>query len=331
MKLQKKGFVLAAGLLFALNVQAKQTFCVFDVAGKAGDAYALMKDYALEAKKWGADLDVKVYNDERVATEDFKAKRCDGVAISGLRGRQFNSFTGSIDAPGALPSLSSAIKFLQFLSRPQFAKEMVRNDYEVVGLIPIGAAYIFVNDRSINTVAKAAGKKIAVLDFDQSQKEMVQKLGAQPVTTDILSAGPKFNNGQVDIIAAPAVAFKPLELYRGLGTKGAIYRFPLAQITGNLIIHKDRFPDDYGQKSRTYVASQLPRATQIIGKLEKDIPAKYWLNVPKEDHLGYIKLMREARIDLMKSGRFDKRVLGLMKKIRCSEDPQSFECPLNDE
>lgn len=32
-------------------------------------------------------------------------------------------------------------------------------DYEVVGIVPLGAAYIMVNDRRIDTLSKAAGKK----------------------------------------------------------------------------------------------------------------------------------------------------------------------------
>lgn len=36
---------------------------------------------------------------------------------------------------------------------------MVVGPYEIAGLGTIGPAYLFVNDRSINTLAKAAGKK----------------------------------------------------------------------------------------------------------------------------------------------------------------------------
>ena len=53
---------------------------------------------------------------------------------------------------------------------------MVNGKYEVVGVIPIGDAYLLVNDRNINTVAKAAGKKIAVLDYDEAQKIMASML-----------------------------------------------------------------------------------------------------------------------------------------------------------
>ena len=44
-----------------------------------------------------------------------------------------------------------------------------------------GAAYLFVNDRSINNVSKISGKKIAYLDYDKAQSKMIQKVGAQGV------------------------------------------------------------------------------------------------------------------------------------------------------
>jgi hypothetical protein len=322
---------IAATATMSTTVQAKQTFCVFDLVGTAGDVYALMKDYALAAKAWGADIELKPYTDERVAAEDFKAGKCDGVSISGMRGRQFNSFTGSLDAIGALPDLKLSINVMQLLAKPQLAADMVQGNYEVSGVIPVGAAYLFVNDRSLNTLAKAAGKKVAVLDYDKAQAKMVQQIGAQPVSSDVTNFGSKFNNGQVDIVGAPIVAYKPLELHKGLGTKGGIVRFPLLQVTGNVIIRKDKFPAGYGQKSRAWVASQLPRALTILGKMEKEVPAKYWMEIPANDKIGYVKLMRESRIALTKEGIYNKKMMNFLKKARCQAEPSSFECALNDE
>ena len=311
--------------------QAKQVICVFDLVGKNGDVFALMKDYQLAAKNWGADIELRVGQNEAVIAEDFKAGKCDGISVTGMRGRQFNSFTGSLDAIGAIPDIKLAVKVMQGLASPTFAKHMVRGKYEVVGVIPVGDAFLMVNDRSINTVAKAAGKKIAVLDYDEAQKIMVQQIGAQAVTADVTNFGAKFNNGQVDIIGAPAAVFKPLELHKGLGSKGAIVNYPILQVTGNLIIHPDKFPAGYGQKSREWVKSQLPRAFGILGKIKTHIPAKYWMQVPAADKPGYQKLMREARVDLTKRGVYDKRMMKLLWQFRCKEDPKNFECSLQDE
>lgn len=323
--------MVAATLGLSGMAQAAQTACVFDLLGTAGDSYTMMKDYALAAKGWGADLQLKAYTDERVAAEDFKAGQCDLVSLTGMRGRQFNSFTGSIDAIGAIPSNATAKAVMNLLSNPKLAGDMVSNGYEVAGVVPLGSAFLLVNDRSINTLAKAAGKKIAVLDYDKAQAKMVQKVGAQPVSSDVTTFGGKFNNGQVDIIAAPAIAFKPLELFKGLGTKGAIAKFPIAQISGNIIIRQSKFPAGFGQKSREYVATQLPRAMDLIGKTEAAIPAKYWMEIPANDKVGYVKLMRESRIDLTKEGIYNKKMMSLLKKVRCQQDASSFECALNDE
>ncbi|EJO36098.1 putative rND type efflux pump [Acinetobacter sp. 263903-1] len=327
-----KALVLGAGILMAAEAaQAKQVFCVFDLVGKNGDVYALMKDYQLAAKNWGADIELRVGQNEAVIAEDFKAGKCDGISVTGMRGRQFNKFTGSLDAIGAIPDLKLAVKVMQGLASPTFAKYMTNSKYEVAGVIPVGDAFLMVNNRSINTVAKAAGKKIAVLDYDEAQKIMVQQIGAQAVSADVTNFGSKFNNRQVDIIGAPAAVFKPLELHKGLGTKGAIVNYPILQVTGNLIIRPDKFPAGYGQKSREWVKTQLPRAFSILGKMKADIPQKYWMNIPAADKPGYQKLMRESRIDLTRRGIYDKRMMKLLWQFRCKEDRSNFECSLQDE
>ncbi|MCX0339600.1 putative solute-binding protein [Acinetobacter radioresistens] len=327
-----KALVLGTGILMAAEAaQAKQVFCVFDLVGKNGDVYALMKDYQLAAKNWGADIELRVGQNEAVIAEDFKAGKCDGISVTGMRGRQFNKFTGSLDAIGAIPDLKLAVKVMQGLASPTFAKYMTNSKYEVAGVIPVGDAFLMVNNRSINTVAKAAGKKIAVLDYDEAQKIMVQQIGAQAVSADVTNFGSKFNNRQVDIIGAPAAVFKPLELHKGLGTKGAIVNYPILQVTGNLIIRPDKFPAGYGQKSREWVKTQLPRAFGILGKMKADIPQKYWMNIPAADKPGYQKLMRESRIDLTRRGVYDRRMMKLLWQFRCKEDRSNFECSLQDE
>lgn len=319
-----------AAVALSSTAQA-QTMCVFDLLGAQGDSYAMMKDYSVAAKQWGADITLKPYVDERVAAEDFKAGQCDGVALTGLRARQFNSFTGSIDAIGGLQSYSAAKMIIALMANPKIAPDMLQNGYEIAGVTTLGAAYILVRDRNVNTLAKAAGKRFGVLDYDKSQAIMVQKVGAQPVSVDLLSIGGKFNNGQVDAIALPAVAFKPLELYKGLGTKGAIIRFPIIQVTGDIVIRPQKFPEDFGQKSRTWVASQIGREMDLINKTEKAIDEKYWLDISANDKVGYIKLMREARIDLTDDGIYNKKMMSILKKVRCTQDPTSFECGMKGE
>ena len=327
-----KVLALSMGLMaFTSTVHAKQVFCVFDFAGKSGDIFALMKDYQLAAKSWGADIELRVGQNEAVIAEDFKAGKCDGMSLSGMRGRQFNSFTGSLDAIGAIPDIKLAVKFMQGLASPTFSKMMTNGKYEVVGVIPVGDAYLMVKDRNINTVAKMAGKKIAVIDSDQAQKIMVQQIGGQAVNADISNFSTKFNQGQVDIIGAPVAVFRPLEIQKGLGNKGAIINYPILQVTGNIIIRPEKFPEGYGQKSRDWVKSQLPRAFGIIGKMKLDVPQKYWMNISTSDQVGYQKMLRESRINLTKRGVYDKRMMKLLWQFRCKQNNSNAECTAQDE
>jgi len=308
---------------------AKQKVCVFDLLGAQGDAFSMMKDYALFAAKSGVQLELAPYTSESVALADLKAGQCDAALMTGLRGRDLNLFTGSLDSIGAIPSYTILQKVYATLTSPAVAGLMSKNGYEVAGMAPGGAAYLFVNDRQINTVAKLSGKKIASFDYDKSQAKMIQKVGAQPVSADITNFGAKFNNGSVDIIAAPAVAYKPLELFKGLGTKGAIVRFPIVQLSFQVFIKKDKFPADFGQKSREYWATQFDRAMSIVKKSEKDVPAAAWMDLPEADKDKYVVLMRDSRISLTNDGLYDKTMMKVLKKSRCAVNAGDAECAQN--
>lgn len=321
----KRTLALTA-MLVASSPALAGLYCIFDPVGAQGPAFSVAKDFALVAKQWGIPITLKAYTDERVVTEDFKAGQCDGIAVTTLRGRQFNHFVGSIDSIGAVPTYKHLRVALQAVNDPKMASAMVSGQYEVIGVAPLGGAYIMVRDRNINSIEKAAGKKIAVLDFDKSQAKMAQQMGLQPVASDITSFAPKFNNGQVDIIAAPAIAYKPFELYKGLGKTGAVYRFPLIQMTGMMIIRKDKWPADFGAKARAYSLTQLDRAELIAKQSEESIPAHYWMELSEADKARYVIMMRESRIILTKDGTYDPKMMRLLKKVRCKLDAGAAEC-----
>ncbi len=315
----------------------KLRFCVFDPIGAQGDAFANAQDLALAARRFNIITTLKVYTDEGVAAEDFKAGQCDGVALTTLRARQFNAFIGSVDSIGGVPSYDDLRLLLSTLTQPKLAPYMRQGPYEVIGVVPLGAAYVFVRDRSINSVEKAAGKKIAVLDWDKSQAFMVQQLGAQPVASDITNFGGKFNNGQVDIIVAPAVTYRPLELYRGLGERGAIYHFPLMMITASIIINRERLLQqvpDLDQRIaalRTYALNENERAWKLIARSEKNIDPKYWMELSPKDQQKYTQMMKVARLQLTQNGHYNAKMMHLLKLVRCKNEPERSECAEHDE
>lgn len=315
--------------------QAKQEICVFDLLGKAGESYKMMEEWALAAKTWNTDVQLIAYQNEELADKDFKNGKCDAAYITTMRARQYNKFAGSIDALGGVPTNAIALKAITFVLDKRNVKRLKtkidNEEIEIGGIGQIGPAYIFVNDRAINTIEKGKGKKFAVLAYDKAQIAMVERVGAIPVPSDISNFIKKFNTGEVPMVGAPAYAFKPLEMEKGLGSKGALINFPVLNVTADLVFRSQKFPATFGNDSRTWFIKQLPRQFSMVKRLEEGIPAKYRLNLSKADTEKYQKLLRDGRMDLTRQGIYDPTMMSVLKRARCTVDRTNFECSLAGE
>lgn len=313
------------------NLAQAQTLCVFDLGGSSGDITALMKDYVLAARSWGGNLTLKSYKSETQAVSDFKSGQCSALGATSFSTMEFNNYVSTISAIGAVPSNAIAKNVLSLMGNPKLSNDMVQGPYEAAGVIPIGAAYFVVKDRSINTLAKAEGKRVGVLKVDPAQARMLQKVGGKPVYITYDNAVPKLLNNEIDILPAPAIAYEALEVYRAMGSQGGIAKFPISFMTGNLIIKKDEFPQGFGQKSRVWIANQVPRYMGLLNRYESAVPANYWFNISNEDKVGYLRIMRQMRMEFVRNKTYNPKMIGLLKKLRCQQDPSNFECALNDE
>lgn len=306
------------------NIERK--ICVFDIVGNVGPVMNAMKDWKAAALEWGLDVELVPYTNEAIAAEDLKADICDASLITGIRGRAFNKFAGSMDSIGSIPSMEHMRVALQVLSHPKSADKLSDGSYEVMGLAPAGAAYVFVNDRTINTLGKAAGKKVAVLEYDETQAQLVSQVGATPVASDITNFSTKFNNGVVDVIVAPLVAYNALELYKGLSPDGGIIDYPVAQLSIQLIAKKDRFPAEMMQQSREYFYGNLDRVIEQLDKEADHVDPKWWVKIPDGDKREYEVMMQEARDQLREDGYYSPAMLKLLRKVRCKIDASRAEC-----
>lgn len=335
--------IITAALLMVLSLSAyaesKSTLCIFDPTGKNGYAYGYAKDYVLQAPRFGLNnpIEIKIYTSETLVVNDFKSGLCDAAIMSNLRARQFNSYTGSLDAIGALVSNKDLTLALQVLSSKALAPKMSQGEYEVLGIIPLGAAYVMVDDRRINTVSKAKDSKVAVLNLDQSISKLAHKVGAQTVPVTLATISNAFNTHQVNVLSAPAVLFKPFELTKGMTAadgkvKGGVIRFRMAQITAALIVHKKKLPNpEVNQKIREYIYSQIGTAYRFIDNAERSIDEKYWFNLSLADQQSTLALMRSTRIEMTKEGIYNKEMMHLLKNVRCKSVPTNAECALKDE
>ena len=322
--------LLTGGLLLASSMVTAETIerdiSVFDIAGKVGPTMAAMQDWRTEAINWGLDANLKVYTNESVVAEDLKAGVCDAALMTGIRARQFNTYAGTLDSIGAIPTMEHMKIALQVLAHPSSADKLTANSYEVMGIAPIGAAYIFVNDRRVNTLAKAAGKKVAVLDYDPTQAKLVAAAGATPVPSDITNFAGKFNNGVVDVIAAPLVAYNVLELYKGLEPDGGIIDYPLVQLSIQLIAKADRFPEKMAQTSREYFYNSLDQVLEQVEREASVVDEKWWVDIPDKDKQEYEVMMQDARDQMRNEGHYDPDMLDLLRKVRCKLNSSRAEC-----
>ena len=336
--------VLCGLALLSGAAQSAQRFCVFDILGAAGDMYSMAKDYAVAMQRHDVDLELKAYNNELRATEAFKNGECEALVATAFRTRQFNAVAASVDSLGSTTILRNGkvdmpatyevlrrlIQTYAALS-PQVTKLMTNGIYEVGGIVPIGAAYPFVNDRKLHSPESLAGKRISAFDYDKAQAAMIQRINAVPVSTDISNFHTKFNAGQLDMMAAPTMAYKPLELQKGMGNKGGVARFPLMIVSYQMIFNRNKFPEGFGEKSREFWMSQFDRTLQVIRTADSTIPPMAWIDIEPEDAVKYTLLLRESRIQLAQQGLYDKRGLKVIKRIRCHVNPSDSECATKSE
>ena len=305
----------------------KRTLCAFDPSGANGDLFNAMKDYRTAALGWGIDFTLKPYTDEKTVAEDFKAGQCHAALMTGTRIRQFQKFAGSLEAMGGLKDYQQIKQVIKSLAKKKAAKLMRSGKYEVAGILPGGAVYLLVRDRNVDTVSELAGRRLATLEYDKAAKTMVRQVGASLVAADVGTFAGMFNNGSVDAAYAPATAVKALELHKGIGTKGGIIRYPLAQLTMQLLIHQDKFSEEFGHQSRAHMYSMFGASIRLAEQADASINKAHWIDIPKVDRDRYDEMFLDVRVRLRdKEKVYHATALRLLRKIRCKADPARAEC-----
>ncbi|WP_068453843.1 putative solute-binding protein [Oleiphilus sp. HI0080] len=308
---------------FALE---RKVFCVWDPVGRSGPVMAFYSDLIPKAQAWGLSIRFIAYTDEKVAANEFKAGKCEAVLLSAILSRQFVKFGGTMDAIGAISSQKGLEMVLKTLARPRAGKLMTQGPFEVVATFPVGSMYAFVNNRSINSIEDFAGRRISVLNNDPQALKFAKLAGASPVGTTLSTFAPMFNNGNIDILLMPALAYNTFELYHGLGERGGIIDYRLYYGMLQTIARKSEFPADFGHKMRNYIFTRLRAIDRLVKDAEKEIPSKYWINVDQFTKDDIDHFSKRVRLALKKDDVNHPTALKLLWKIRCRLDRSRGEC-----
>ena len=309
--------------VFALD---EKKFCMWDPVGKNGPAMTFFADIVPKAIAWNLNVKLQSYTDEKVASNDFKAGLCDVVFITSILGRPYVPFGGTLDAMGGIINEEGLNRVLKAITNPKAGKLLSNGNYEVVGTLPVGAVYLFVKDRSIDTVEEFSGKKVSILNDDAQALKLANLAGASPVGTTLATFSGQFNNGNIDILPMVALGYNVFELYHGLGENGGIIDEMLLYGMMQMISHKDRFKADFGQNMREYILSRIKDIHKLVKDAEAEIPAKYWIKTSEKTKKDLAKFQKEIRLALREEGVLEPKALKLLWKIRCSEDASRAEC-----
>lgn len=300
--------------------------CAFTLAGNTGIDYQLLEAYRVEALNWGAKIDLKTYVNEKVVAADLLAGHCDLANMSAAKSAQFNKFSATIGAVGAVPSYEHLRLVLSALASEKASKYLRTGKFEVVGIQPAGAIYLFLRDRYLRGVEDLAGRKMGVLESLPEMRGLVTDMGMTPVNSTVSNIFQKFNNGNIDITGSPAIAYEIMELEKGLSDTGGVIEYPILQGSVQLVAYSDKLPKGFAAKSREYFLNNFDESLSYIRKAEKGIPRKYWIPLPDCNRREMEATNRDIRFRLKDKGVYDPKMLTLLRKVRCKVDARRPEC-----
>lgn len=305
-----------------------QVWCAYDPIGSQGDITRRLNDIRLYAQQYQVKFKVVTYQKEQQAIQAFDDGKCSGLAASNFNTYRYNQFMGSTAGIGLIPNNRTTKSFLQLLNHPTIEKRLVSKNYEAIGMIPIGTAYMVLKNKNLSRVAQLRNQRIGVLPNNPPQQALVRSVGAQPVYVDLSNAIAQFKQNKIDIIAAPVYGLLPYNLQKEFGPDTQVINFPLAYFGVNLIIKPQAYPANFGRKIRGWFVQNSQLLTNRATQWENHLPAYYWVDVSFYEKQSYDVMVAKIRNQYVLSGYYDAYFVQLMKRLRCMDDPRYFECPI---
>ncbi|ADY83140.1 hypothetical protein BDGL_002554 [Acinetobacter pittii PHEA-2] len=326
--MKKICLALILSVVAAASWAEDQVWCAYDPIGSQGDITRRLNDIRLYAQQYQVKFKVVTYQKEQQAIQAFDDGKCSGLAASNFNTYRYNQFMGSTAGIGLIPNNRTAKSFLQLLNHPTIEKRLVSKNYEAIGMIPIGTAYMVLKNKNLSRVAQLRNQRIGVLPNNPPQQALVRSVGAQPVYVDLSNAIAQFKQNKIDIIAAPVYGLLPYNLQKEFGPDTQVINFPLAYFGVNLIIKPQAYPANFGRKIRGWFVQNSQLLTNRATQWENHLPAYYWVDVSFYEKQSYDVMVAKIRNQYVLSGYYDAYFVQLMKRLRCMDDPRYFECPI---
>jgi Solute-binding protein AdeT 1/2 len=300
--------------------------CVWDVLGKQGPIYTTTIDQALRMRHYGITMNVRAYTDEQEVVDKLKSGECDTSIMSGAQAKQFNDFTGSIEALGGVPSRKHMKYLMQVLASTHAHKKMQQGDYHIVGVIPIGVNYLFTHDGKKPTLKRTFNGKASIVNSDVSQKALFDAFGMRIIQgKSTAAAAGAYNLADADVVMAPLVGYNMFNLGAGL-KHGSIVDYPLSQMTLQVVSRVDTIPPEVGQFLREDLFIKLNMMYREVEKNSREVPKEKMIKFSAREEKILDTKIASIRDEVTKEGGYNKGMMKLQKRIRCKIDKQRQEC-----
>ena len=318
--------VLILGMQQQLSAAVDSTWCVYDPAGVQGDITRRLKDVALQAQRDQVNLRLKVYQREAESISQFEQKKCSGLVATNFHTRSYNAFMGSSSGVGFISNNATAQNLIQLMNQPAIRQAMQQGEYEVVGFIPLGMAYMMLKTPTIYKVTDLKNKRIGVLPELAPQTALVRSVRAQPVALNLDNAIDAFKNNQVDILPIPVYGLLPYNLKKEFGASTRVVNFPVVYAGLNVVIRSSQYPKNFGVNLRNWFSGQASVMIGQVVRWENRLPTYYWMDVSASERQAYDVVIAKVRNQYSKNYFYDPRFVKMIKKLRCKDEPQYFEC-----
>lgn len=309
-----------------VNGRIERTICVWDPLGKAGPIAAATDDQTLRSMHYGMSLDIVIFQNETELINNFLTNSsCDAILVRGAATKPFNKFSATIEAVGALPERHHLQLLMQVLANPSMSKRLTNTDYTIMGVATIGDSYIFMEDKSVNSLFAMTDKNVAVQHTDSGMIELIKAVGATPIEGDMMWSVQTFADKKVPSMISPAIGYLVMgagQLGKGIG---AITK-PVAQSTMQLIGRTEEFPPELAQILREDFLFKFENYARRVDREVSLVADSFWITPPEEDKEKLADVYQGVRIKLRDQGYYDASMLRLARKIRCRFEPTNREC-----
>lgn len=285
--------------------------CSVATSGQNENLQQALADLRVAALEWNVEIHPLHYQDSTQAAADFRQGVCDLVNLPGAQAGEFNRFSATLEAVGALPDYEHLQTALRALALEKAAPLLRNGEFEVVSIWPAGAEYLQLSEPALADPTLLTNRTLATAAAPEALKALAALTHMVAINGDTPRHG-------ADISAVTAASDH--------APTGQLLPLPLRQRTWQLIARHGALPADFGQQARRHAEHTFDLSLQSLQQREQQWPTTAWMALDDPQRSAWNGLYQQIRVQLRNDAVYDASALTLLRKVRCALDSSALEC-----